>query len=166
VTDLGDQAALSLPGEGEDPLVEGDEYATAYGETLAETLDLDSWETGFDLGALYGRVEAEIGPAIEQERRIQDTVRRELFPLLAEAHDAPPEAGVHSAELADLEDVTRKVLFSGELETCDGTTSTHDTLLVTVTQIGICLISYQGHELALSQRLFRRDLRGSARTTR
>jgi hypothetical protein len=28
-----------------------------------------------------------------------------------------------------------------------------------VTQIGICLISYQGNELALSQRLFRRDLR-------
>ncbi|MDA8071655.1 MAG: hypothetical protein M0Z82_08635 [Actinomycetota bacterium] len=162
MTDLGDQAALPLPGEGEDPLVEGDEYATAYGETLAETLDLDSWEAGFDLEALYGRVEAEIGPAIEQERRIQDTVRRELFPLLARAHDAPPEAGVHSAGLADLEDVTRKVLFSGELETCDGTTSTHDTLLVTVTQIGICLISYQGHELALSQRLFRRDLRVSS----
>jgi hypothetical protein len=99
VTDLGDQAALPLPGEGEDPLVEGDEYATAYGETLAETLNLDSWEAGFDLGALYGRVEAEIGPAIEQERRIQDTVRRELFPLLARAHDAPAEAGVHTAEL-------------------------------------------------------------------
>lgn len=89
-------------------------------------------------------------------------MRRELFPLLAQAADAPPEAGDHTAALADLEEVTRKVLFSGQLETCDGTTVTHDTLLVTVTQIGICLISYQGHELALSQRLFRRDLRVGA----
>jgi hypothetical protein len=83
-------------------------------------------------------------------------------PLLAQAHDAPPEAGVHTAELPDLEDVTRKVPFSGELETCDGTTSSHDTLLVRVTQIGICLVSYHDHELALSQRLFRRDLRVSS----
>jgi len=40
-----------------------------------------------------------------------------------------------------------------------GTSITHDTLLLTVTQIGVCLISYQGDELALSQRMFRRDLR-------
>jgi hypothetical protein len=59
--------------------------------------------------------------------------------------------------------VHRKVLFSGELETCDGTTATHDTLLLTVTQIGICLVSYQGNELTLSQRLFRRDLRAVAK---
>jgi hypothetical protein len=148
-----------LPGEHGDPLVEVDEYGAAYGETLTETLNLDNWESGINLESLYQRLESEIAPAIEQERRIQEVVRRELFPILAEAADAPLEAGVHTAVPADLQEVTRKVLFSGQLETCDGTTVTHDTLLVTVTQIGICLVSYQGHELALSQRLFRRDLR-------
>lgn len=162
MSDLGVEPHAPLPGESGDPLVEGDEYSAAYGEPLAHTLNLDSWEAGVDLADLYRRLEAEIAPAIEQERRIQDTVRRELFPLLAQAADAPPQAGDHTAALADLEEVTRKVLFSGQLETCDGTTVTHDTLLVTVTQIGICLISYQGHELALSQRLFRRDLRVGA----
>ena len=162
MSDLGVEPHAPLPGESGDPLVEGDEYSAAYGEPLAHTLNLDSWEAGVDLADLYRRLEAEIAPAIEQERRIQDTVRRELFPLLAQAADAPPQAGDHTATLADLEEVTRKVLFSGQLETCDGTTVTHDTLLVTVTQIGICLISYQGHELALSQRLFRRDLRVGA----
>ncbi len=162
MSDTGPEPLGSLPGESGDPLVDPDEYASAHGETLEETLNLDNWEAGLDLSALYQRLEAEIGPAIEQERRIQATVRRELFPLLAQAHDAPPEAGVHVAEAADLEDATRKVLFSGQLETCDGTTATHDSLLVTVTQIGICLVSYQGHELSLSQRLFRRDLRVSS----
>jgi hypothetical protein len=152
----------ALPGEHGDPLVEVDEYSAAYGETLTETLNLDNWESGIDLESLYQRLESEIAPAIEQERRIQEVVRRELFPMLAEAADAPPEAGVHTAVPADLQEVTRKVLFSGQLETCDGTTVTHDTLLVTVTQIGICLVSYQGHEMALSQRLFRRDLRVGA----
>jgi hypothetical protein len=151
-----------LPGEHGDPLVGVDEYSAAYGETLTETLNLDNWEFGIDLESLYQRLESEIAPAIEQERRIQEVVRRELFPMLAQAADAPPEAGVHTAVPADLQEVTRKVLFSGQLETCDGTTVTHDTLLVTVTQIGICLVSYQGHELALSQRLFRRDLRVGA----
>lgn len=136
-----------------------DEFKAATGESIKHTLDLSTWQAGVDLGALYQRLEAEVGPALEQEQRIQDVVRSEIFPLLRQAHDAPSEAGVHQAKAADLEDVHRKVLFSGQLDSCDGTTVTHDTLLLTVTQIGICLISYQGDELALSQRMYRRDLR-------
>lgn len=140
-------------------LVADDVYKAATGESIERTLDLTTWQTGVDLGALYQRLEAEVGPALEQERRVQKVVRSEIFPLLRQAPDAPTEAGVHKAKAADLEDVHRKVLFSGQLDTCDGTTATHDTLLLTVTQIGVCLISYQGNELALSQRLYRRDLR-------
>lgn len=86
-------------------------------------------------------------------------VRSEIFDLLCQPDDAPADAGVHQATTADIEDAHRKVLFSGQLDTCDGTTVTHDTLLLTVTQIGICLMSYQGDELTLSQRMYRRDLR-------
>ncbi len=140
-------------------LIADDEFKTATGESIERTLDLSTWEAGVDLRALYQRLESEVGPAMEQERRVQNVVRTNIFPLLREAPDAPAEAGVHQAQPADLEEVHRKVLFSGQLDTCDGTTITHDTLLLTVTQIGVCLISYQGDELALSQRLFRRDLR-------
>src|SRR5580704_3988265 len=140
-------------------LVADDVYKAATGESIERTLDLTTWQTGVDLGALYQRLEAEVGPALEQERRVQSVVRSEIFPLLRQAPDAPVEAGVHQAKAADLEDVNRKVLFSGQLDTCDGTTATHDTLLLTVTQIAICLVSYQGNELALSQRMYRRDLR-------
>jgi hypothetical protein len=161
VSEDGAEPLGQLPGESGDPLVEADEYEAATGETLEDTLNLDNWEAGLDLALLYQRLEAEIGPAIEQEHRLHETVRG-LFEMLTDVADAPPDAGVHQAEPADLEETTRKLLFSGELETCDGTTDTHDTLLVTVTQIGICLVSYQGHELSLSQRLFRRDLRTAA----
>lgn len=140
-----------------------DEYLASFGEPISRTLNLDTWQAGVDIGALYQRIEAEVGPAIAQERRVQQTVRDRLFPRLRTAADAPRDAGVHTAKAADLDEVHRKVLFSGELETCDGSTATHDTLLLTVTQIGICLVSYQGNELTLSQRLFRRDLRAVAR---
>jgi hypothetical protein len=154
---------MSQPGhehaEDEQFLVADDEFKAATGESIERTLDLSTWQAGVDLGALYQRLEAEVGPALEQERRVQNVVRREVFPLLRNAIDAPTEAGVHQARPADLEEVHRKVLFSGQLDTCDGTSITHDTLLLTVTQIGICLISYQGDELALSQRMYRRDLR-------
>jgi hypothetical protein len=140
-------------------LVADDEFSAATGEKIERTLDLSTWHAGVDLGALYQRLLAEVGPALEQERRVQNVVRADVFPLLHGAPDAPPEAGVHQAAPADLEEVHRKVLFSGQLDTCDGTSITHDTLLLTVTQIGVCLISYQGDELALSQRMFRRDLR-------
>lgn len=154
---------MSQPGHvqaGDDEFLVGDdEFKAATGESIERTLDLRTWHTGVDLGALYQRLEAEVGPALEQERRVQNVVRSEIFPLLRTAPDAPAEAGVHQAAPADVEEVHRKVLFSGELDTCDGTSITHDTLLLTVTQIGVCLISYQGDELALSQRMFRRDLR-------
>lgn len=154
---------MSQPGhehaEDELFLVADDDYKAATGESIQRTLDLSTWQAGVDLGALYQRLETEVGPALEQERRVQNVVRREVFPLLRNAVDAPTEAGVHQAHPADLEEVHRKVLFSGQLDSCDGTTITHDTLLLTVTQIGICLISYQGDEQALSQRMYRRDLR-------
>lgn len=154
---------MSKPGHehgGDDEFLVGDdEFKAATGESIERTLDLSTWHAGVDLGALYQRLEAEVGPALEQERRVQNVVRSDVFPLLRTAPGAPAEAGVHQAVPADLEEVHRKVLFSGQLDTCDGTSITHDTLLLTVTQIGVCLISYQGDELALSQRMFRRDLR-------
>jgi hypothetical protein len=142
-----------------DELIDTDEYAAVHGERFEETIDLDRWEQGVDLGALYRRLETEVAPAVEQERRVQQVIREHVFDMLRESDDRPPDAGVHTAKARDLEEYHRKVLFSGQLETCDGTSVTHDTLLLTVTQIGICLISYEGNELALTQRLFRRDLR-------
>jgi hypothetical protein len=62
-----------------------------------------------------------------------------------------------------LEEVHRKVLFNGAVEACDGTVASHDTLPVTITQIGVCLVSYRGNQGSWVHRIFRRDLRTSSR---
>lgn len=137
------------------------EFKGAFGEPIAATLDLASWSADANLQDLYNRLTREVRSAVDQERRIRQFVRNELFPLLPNRPGAPAEAGVYRATIEQIEQMHRKVLFPGRLETCDGTVVNHETLLLTVTQIGICLLSYQGDQLTLSQRLYRRDLRST-----
>jgi hypothetical protein len=51
------------------------------------------------------------------------------------------------------------LLFNGGVEACDGTRHVHDTLPLTIYQIGVALVSYRGDRGTWQQRLFRRDLR-------
>lgn len=153
-----------IPPEGGPPLrdvapVDADEFEGSFGESLAATLDLSTWQDRSDYGAIYERLAGEVADAVERERRVDDFVRQRVFPALR--NPVIPHAGVYQATVADLENAHRTVLFNGGLEACDGTVVTHDTLVLTITQIGICLVSYQGQEMSLSQRLFRRDLRTS-----
>jgi hypothetical protein len=59
--------------------------------------------------------------------------------------------------------VQEKALFNGGVEACDGTIAYHDTLPLTIAQIGVCLVSYAGEQGSWVQRIFRRDLRDRAR---
>ncbi len=58
-----------------------------------------------------------------------------------------------------IERVHRGLLFNGAVEACDGTRLMHDTLPVTIAQIGVSLVSYRGDQGTWVHRLFRRDLR-------
>jgi len=55
--------------------------------------------------------------------------------------------------------IHRGLLFNGGVEACDATRRVHDTLPLTIFQIGVSLVSYQGNQGTWFQRLFRRDLR-------
>lgn len=144
----------------DDPLViSDDDFREQFGEGLADTLNLGTWQQGADLAGLSRRLHAEITDAVAQEREAIAFIRREVFPRLAKQHDAPAAAGVYQATPDLIERALRNSLFNGCVEACDGTVSEHDTLVLTVTQLGVCLVSYQGEQLTLSQRLFRRDLR-------
>ena len=59
----------------------------------------------------------------------------------------------------DLEKVHRGLLFTGGVEAADGTLLSYDSLPLTIFQVGVSLVSYQGHQGVWSHRLFRRDLR-------
>lgn len=140
-------------------LVGSGEFEVAYGEPITQALDLETWEPGENLASLYGRLETEIAEAVRQESRIRDRIRSEVFPRLRTRPNAPREAGVYQAKVEDIERVHNGFLFNGQVEACDGISLMHDTLPVTIVQIGVSLVSYAGDQGSWVQRLYRRDLR-------
>jgi hypothetical protein len=147
---------------GQEPVLFGaEEFRAAFGEPLAEALDLDTWQTGENLEALYDRLEVEVKEAVRQEDRIRERIRHEVFPRLRTRPHAPREAGYHQATVEQIERVHRGLLFNGNVEACDGTSVPLDTLPVSIIQIGVCLVSYQGDQGSWVHRLYRRDLRVS-----
>jgi hypothetical protein len=142
--------------------VAADDFEECFGESLGRTLDLGTWRDGVDLVREYARIEAEIERAVAFEDEQQARVREHVFPKLSFSRGAPPEAGHYDRlTTGDIADVHRGLLFNGGVECCDGTHQYHDTLALTVHQIGVCLVSYAGNQGSWSTRLFRRDLRES-----
>lgn len=135
------------------------EFEAAHGESLSSVLNLDTWTAGEDLLATYGRLEREVAEAVAQEDEYRKTIREIIFTQLHKGVGAPPNAGVYQARIQDLERVHKGLLFNGGVEACDGISLVHDTIPLTITQIGVCLVSYNGQQGAWAHRLFRRDLR-------
>src|SRR5687767_3303317 len=147
-------------GAGEQPPGPAD-YREAFGEELTETLNVDGWRAGRDLGEEYRRIENEVAAAVAFETEQQQRIREYIFPKLPWAPAAPPGAGVYRVELDEIAEVHQKLLFPGGVEACDGTSHLHDALALTIHQIGVSLVSYHGDQGTWCQRLFRRDLRQS-----
>ena len=142
--------------------VGGDEFAGAYGEPLARTLDLSTWRPGEEIDELYERLEREVAAAMAQGDAIREQVRRLVVPQVGRRAGAPCGAGLYAATPRHLELQHRGLLFTGEVEACDGTMVPHETLALSVTAIGVVLVSYRGDRGTWGHRLFRRDLRVSS----
>jgi hypothetical protein len=134
-------------------------FAACFGEPLEQILNLDAWPLGADLARENARVVRQIELAVEAEGEYQERIRERVIPRLSFLECAPPEAGHYVVPERDVLGVQHGLLFNGGTEACDGTTQVHDTLALTVYQIGVCLVSYSGNQGSWSQRLFRRDLR-------
>jgi hypothetical protein len=158
----GESQLTTLDGHIDVPHVATDDYEAGFGESLTKTLDLATWTTGEDLPTIYERIIAEVQDAIAQENDVRAEIRQRVFPLLGVYHGAPPGAGKYEASIEDLDRVYRGLLFNGGVEACDGTQLAHDTIPLTILQIGVCLISYRGDQGTWVQRLFRRDLRAAS----
>ena len=139
--------------------VGGAEFLAAYGESLAQTLDLDTWERGENLAKNLERLDREVADALQQEDEIRKKVRELVFPQILMRSKAPKQAGVFQVTTPQLKTTQVNVLFNGGVEACDGTCAVHDTLPLSIAQIGVCLVSYAGEQGAWVQRLYRRDLR-------
>ncbi len=138
------------------------DFARSFGEDLTRTLDLGNWHVGGDLVRDLDRIEAEVREAVQREESIHGTVRRHLFPKLRTRAHAPRSAGHYAGvRREELEAIHHGLLFNGGVEACDGALHVHDTLALTIYQIGVTLVSYRGNPGTWSQRLFRKDLRQS-----
>jgi len=135
------------------------EFETAFGEPFQKTLDLDTWTLGENMAESYGRLEQEIADALAQENHYRKTVRDIIFSRLANGSYAPKNAGVYQSQRVHLEQIHKGLLFNGGVEACDGISIVHDTIPLTITQLGVCLVSYNGQHGSWAHRLFRRDLR-------
>ena len=134
------------------------------GEPLDGLLDIRSWRQGHDLNGLYERLEAEVAACAEQKERTRNPLRRLIHERLQEmaGHGTSPKnTGLFHVTPADLAYVHRSLLFNGAAECCDGTVVAHDGLLLTVAQIGVSLVRYQGASGTWMQRMYRRDVRQS-----
>src|SRR6266699_2959907 len=153
----------SLDGSNTDDILamEANQFQAAFGESVENPLDIDTWQLGDDLAAMYTALEQQVAQAVEQEGRIRERIRSELFPAVFTHPQAPQQAGCYKVEVAQLERIHRGLLFNGGVEACDGTSLVHDTLPITIAQIGVSLVSYHGDQGTWVHRLFRRDLRVS-----
>lgn len=136
-----------------------DEFQAAFGETLDTALDIDTWHPGDDLAAATERLEREIANSVGQDDRVRSEIRARLFPIAFGAPEAAPNAGNYQVEPRRLEQIQRGLLFNGAVEACNGTSLAHDSLALTIAQIGIATVSYVGNSGTWMQRVFRRDLR-------
>lgn len=158
-----DQSSEKSPGDFSDVdeilALEENEFQAVFGEPVDNALDLDTWHVGEDLAAMYQMLEKEVAEAVRQGGRIRQRIRSELFPKMFEHPQAPLNAGCYQVDITTLEKIHRGLLFNGGVEACDGTSLMHDTLPITIAQIGVSLVSYQGDQGTWVHRLFRRDLR-------
>ncbi len=162
-TPIGDEARSYRRDDHETLLPEGTEISTeeieaVLDEPFRDTLNISSWDRGFTHAAL-DKLEAQISDAVRQEHQIVKTVRAEIFPQIQEGEGAPDSAGVYQATLDDVDSAQRNVLFNVGVAAVDGTVKSYDTLPLTITQIGVSLVSYAGEEGAWTHRVFRRELR-------
>lgn len=137
-----------------------DEFAASLGESMESVLDLSTWHNGVDLATLYATLNQMVAESVEQAKRTRNPLRAAIFPHLRNSGDrlAPKNAGLYKVTPEQIAEIHCGLLFNGATECCDGTVAAHNSLLLSVVQIGFALVAYQGSQGTWVHRLYRRDL--------
>lgn len=92
-------------------VIDAREFEVNFGEPLDRTLDLDTWDDGKDLDAIFAKLDEEVSRALAQEDELRKQVRKVLFPMIGKRPNAPKGAGVFRATRKQLQDTQVNVLF-------------------------------------------------------
>ena len=151
------EMARGLLGGGDGRFIGDEDYKAGFNEVLQKTLDYDSWSPDNDIEKWVDEIRANVKVASGKEEAVLDTIRRKVFPELA-SRTSLPEAGVYKISDNDLRLVFESLLFTGRVEAVNSVVTSHDSLPLGITQIGVAIVGYGGGRATFSQRLFRKEL--------
>lgn len=138
-----------------------DTFKKSFGVDFGDTIDIDKWHIGQNLAELYPKIEEEWIKVKSNEGKNHKVLRETIFPRIKEL-GLVPHAGL-SDNLANIKDLIERVhkgfLFNGAVTACGSTISLYQTVPLTISQIGVCLINYERQHGTYSHTLFRQDLR-------
>ena len=134
-------------------------FEATYGESPERLFDLNTWLDGEDIAEQYERMNRELQEAYQQESRTYEHIRHTLYPRVFQRRNRPQGAGCYQVTPQELAPIHAKLLFNGGVEACDGISLSHDSLSLTIMQLAVSLIAYNGKQGTWRQSLFRRDLR-------
>jgi hypothetical protein len=136
-----------------------DAFQASFGESIDNIFDLNKWYTGEALTNTYERLDNELREVVKRENRTREQIRKDIFPRVFTRKNAPKGAGYYQATVSQIADMHSGILFNGAVEACDGIAVAHDSLAMTIAQMGVALVAYNGNQGTWLQRLYRRDLR-------
>lgn len=136
------------------------QFEAAFGEPLAKVLDFSTWVDRDRLPELYAQLTATVTDSVEREKQFISVIREGVLPKLKTRTAAPPQAGLYFATPEQIQRTHDCLLFNGQVEACDANVHGHDSLVLTIHQIGVSLVRYNGADNSWVHRLFRRDMRG------
>ncbi|MBZ9760108.1 hypothetical protein LB553_04355 [Mesorhizobium sp. CA8] len=158
---MSDLNSNNLSDDGLEPVdeiaVEPAEYKAITGESLGDTLDINTWQSGVRAIQAFDRLEQEIEQAEQLSDGLRKSIRENIFPHIR-SPGAPPCAGVFRATLADVKAAQNNVLFNGLVEACDANSHLFHTLSIQIIQIAVATTSYYGQEEMWAHRIYRRDI--------
>lgn len=154
-------SSLDLSKNNDGNVLSVDDFQKAFGENFLDAIDINTWSIGANLAELYPLIESEWLQAKTDENKNQKIFREKVFPRIKDVGNVP-FAGLND----DVNDVKRLLdkmhrgfLFNGAVTACGSTHVIFNTVPLTITQIGVCLVNYEKQHGSYSHRLFRRDLR-------
>lgn len=128
-------------------------------ESIENLLDFETWTDPQDLNEVYTRLAKQIKEESRRDERMAAEIRQRVLPLIRERSKAPKGAGLYNISPEQVRWAQSHLLFNGATLAADGTVVAHDTLLMTMAQIGVCTVSYQGDTGEFRRQLYRRDVR-------
>src|SRR5260370_38276045 len=92
--------------------MEANQFQAAFGESVENPLDIDTWQLGDDLAAMYSALEQQITQAVEEGGRIRQRIPTQIFPYVFLPPQAPPRAGCYNVFSANPHDIHPRSPFN------------------------------------------------------